>query len=48
MQRKINQGNIKFSKECSEGYKDLVSKMLQVEPAKRIPLNDIFMHPWVL
>mmetsp|Transcript_47971 Transcript_47971/g.35172 ORF Transcript_47971/g.35172 Transcript_47971/m.35172 type:complete len:104 (+) Transcript_47971:167-478(+) len=39
--------NIKFSSKCSPDYKDLVDKLLQREPAYRIPLIKVFDHPWV-
>ena len=39
--------NLKFSSRCSEEYKDLVNKLLQSEPAMRIPLIKVFDHPWV-
>lgn len=39
--------NLKFSSRCSPEYKDLVDKLLQSEPALRIPLIKVFDHPWV-
>ncbi|KNC53945.1 CAMK/CAMK1 protein kinase [Thecamonas trahens ATCC 50062] len=32
----------------SEGAKDLVSRLLVVDPSKRISLEDIITHPWLL
>jgi len=39
--------NIKYKRDCSEEYKDLVDKLLQSEPSKRLPLILVFDHPWV-
>lgn len=39
--------NLKFNAKCSPDFKDLVDKLLQSEPTKRIPLIKVFDHPWV-
>ena len=39
---------IKFKSDASEEYKDLVLKLLVVDPRGRLPLILIFNHPWVL
>mmetsp|Transcript_28034 Transcript_28034/g.27056 ORF Transcript_28034/g.27056 Transcript_28034/m.27056 type:complete len:81 (+) Transcript_28034:478-720(+) len=38
---------IKFNASCSPDFRDLVDKLLQREPAYRIPLIKVFDHPWV-
>ena len=37
---------LKFSKEISENAKDLIYKMLKIEPKERININDIIKHKW--
>ena len=43
----ILEGEIKFKQNLSEQYKDLVKRLLNRDPKKRIPLIKVFMHPWV-
>jgi len=43
----IMEVGIKFQKTCSDQLKDLIQKILQVNPADRISLEDILQHPWV-
>lgn len=37
---------IKWPKGFSGIARDLVTKLLKINPAERIPLNDITNHPW--
>ena len=39
--------SIRFGPQCTPEYKDLVERLLQNDPAKRIPLIQVFDHPWV-
>ena len=49
--RKIKAGNYKFHPEfwdnVSTDAKDLISKMLVVDPAKRITAAEALAHPWI-
>ena len=47
--KKIIQSGIsglKFSKEISDDAKDLIYKMLKIEPKERIKVNDMIKHKW--
>lgn len=46
---KIINENAKFPEnvEISQSFKDLIEKMLEKDPKKRIALGDIFHHSWV-
>jgi len=33
--------------QVSEGAKDLIRKLLMKDPKERMPLNEIFSHPWI-
>lgn len=52
LRQAICRGRVNFSQACwagvSEGAKDLVRAMLQVQPAKRLTAFDLVNHPWVL
>jgi serine/threonine protein kinase len=39
---------LKFPKPISESAKDLLSKMLELEPEERISLRDVLNHDWML
>ncbi len=39
--------NYKLPKELSEECKDLISKILILDPEKRISIDGILTHPWV-
>ncbi|KAG9140507.1 hypothetical protein Leryth_027006 [Lithospermum erythrorhizon] len=49
--KEILHGNIDFSSEpwphISESAKDLVKKMIERDPKKRITAHDVLCHPWV-
>lgn len=34
-------------KKISEDAKDLITKMLTVDPEKRIKIDEIIKHPWI-
>ena len=38
---------MKFSSRISEEVKDLINKILQINPSNRISLEAILEHPWV-
>ena len=44
---KILRHQPKFNSTCTKEYQDLVTKLLQKDPAQRIPLIKVFDHPWV-
>lgn len=43
----ILRGNIRYPVAISDDAKDLISRMLQVEPTDRISIPQIFKHPWL-
>jgi serine/threonine protein kinase len=43
---KIERGEFRMAKYFSPEVKDLISKMLIVEPEKRYTLDDVIAHPW--
>jgi serine/threonine protein kinase len=47
MLKRINQG-LHFDVEVSKELKDLINKMLAIDPKKRITLSEIRVHPWIL
>jgi len=46
---RIRKGEVKYPAglDISEGAKDLISKMLVLDPAKRIGLEALMAHPWI-
>ena len=38
---------MKFSSRISEEVKDLITKILQINPSNRISIEGILEHPWV-
>jgi serine/threonine protein kinase len=44
--RKIEKGVFKFPNHFSSGAKDLIRRILQVKPSKRISISAIKKHPW--
>lgn len=46
--KKIQRGDFRMCKAFSEPVKDLISKMLIVDPHKRITLDGVMKHPWFL
>ena len=42
----IKEAKYRFPRTCSKEAKDLVNKMLQPNPLKRISLEEIKQHPW--
>lgn len=43
----IRQCKYDFPPEVPDGAKDLISKLLQRDPAKRLQLKDVLKHPWL-
>mmetsp|Transcript_20354 Transcript_20354/g.23463 ORF Transcript_20354/g.23463 Transcript_20354/m.23463 type:complete len:443 (+) Transcript_20354:202-1530(+) len=43
---KIDKGEYRMCKTFTDGVKDLVTKMLQVDPTKRPSLDAVIRHPW--
>jgi len=39
---------LSFREGLSDNYKDLVQKLLMIDPDDRLPLIRVFDHPWVL
>lgn len=44
--RKIKNGDYTFPSHLSELTRDLISRMLEVDPLRRITINEIRRHPW--
>ena len=42
------QACVSFKSKISQEYKDLVSRFLRESADERIPLIEVFEHPWVL
>ncbi|XP_047364673.1 aurora kinase C-like [Vespa velutina] len=45
---RIKKAQYKFPDFVSEGARDLISKLLIVNPDKRLPLEDVLTHPWIM
>ncbi|NXN96501.1 AURKB kinase, partial [Rhinopomastus cyanomelas] len=45
--RRITQVDLHFPPSVPEGAKDLISRLLQQQPAQRLPLRGVLGHPWV-
>ena len=48
LHKAILMGKYEFPEFLSEGVRDLIRKMLQIVPNKRIPLENVIKHPWIL
>ena len=46
--RNIKTNNYTIDKKISEECIDLIDKLLTTDPKKRIKINELFMHPWVV
>ncbi|KAM6494061.1 other/AUR protein kinase [Amanita muscaria] len=46
--RRIAKVDLRFPAGISSDAKDLVSKLLQYEPGRRLPLSDVLRHPWIV
>lgn len=44
---RIKNVDLKFPNHLSEEVKDLLSKLLQVDPMRRMNLDDVLDHPWI-
>ncbi|KAK5990228.1 Serine/threonine-protein kinase ark1 [Cladobotryum mycophilum] len=47
-QRRIARADMKIPKSVSPEAADLIKKLLVLDPEKRIPLDDIQHHPWIV
>nr|KAI8766329.1 maternal embryonic leucine zipper kinase-like [Biomphalaria glabrata] len=45
--KKIKTGSYKFPEWLSDGSKELISQLLQIDPKKRIPIAELLKHPWL-
>ncbi|XP_076234055.1 aurora kinase C [Calliopsis andreniformis] len=45
---KIKKAQYKFPDYVSQGARDLISKLLVVDPDRRLPLYDVLKHPWLV
>jgi len=46
--RRIQRVDLKFPAEVTEDAQDLISRLLRKDPRKRMPLEDICKHKWIL
>jgi serine/threonine protein kinase len=46
--KKIKENNITFSSSISAEAKELIMKILRVNPVDRVGISDLLEHPWVL
>jgi len=46
--RKIKNADYTFPSHLSESTRDLISRMLEVDPLKRMTINEIRRHPWFM
>ena len=46
--RRISRVDLRFPKGLSEDAKDLIFKLLQKDPRKRMALDVVPNHPWIL
>mmetsp|Transcript_48697 Transcript_48697/g.95209 ORF Transcript_48697/g.95209 Transcript_48697/m.95209 type:complete len:317 (+) Transcript_48697:149-1099(+) len=46
--RRISRVDLRFPKGLSEDAKDLINKLLQKDPRKRMALDQIPKHPWII
>jgi serine/threonine protein kinase len=43
---KIERGDYRMSRHFSEQAKDMISKLIVVDPAKRLSIDQVMQHPW--
>jgi tRNA A-37 threonylcarbamoyl transferase component Bud32 len=46
--KKIQKGEFRMSKSFSDGARDIIARMLVVDPARRYSLDQVMKHPWFL
>eukprot|EP00088_Acartia_fossae_P069042 TRINITY_DN8910_c0_g1_i1.p3 TRINITY_DN8910_c0_g1~~TRINITY_DN8910_c0_g1_i1.p3 ORF type:complete len:100 (-),score=24.38 TRINITY_DN8910_c0_g1_i1:175-474(-) len=46
--RRIVKGDFQFPSHVGPGARDLIQKLLVNDPNKRLPLEKILEHPWIL
>ena len=47
-QRRIVKGDVRVPEFVSGEAKDLIKRLLVLDPEKRIPLEEVERHPWIL
>lgn len=45
---RITKVDVRYPSFMSEGAKDLISKLLRHDPKKRLPLEEVMVHPWIV
>lgn len=45
---RITKVDIRYPSYMSEGARDLISKLLRHDPKKRLPLEEVKVHPWIV
>ncbi|CAH1779539.1 unnamed protein product [Owenia fusiformis] len=45
--RRISKVDLRFPSYVAEGARDLITKLLRHDPAKRLPLEGVLVHPWI-
>ncbi|THH09837.1 hypothetical protein EW145_g1727 [Phellinidium pouzarii] len=45
--KRIAKVDLKIPSKVSVAAKDLIQRLLQFEPEKRLPLSDVLQHPWI-
>ena len=46
--RKIREVEVRFPETVSNEAQDLILRLLQKEPAQRLPLEQVLSHPWIV
>ena len=46
--RRISRVDLQFPASVPKDARDLISKLLQKDPQKRIALKDVHTHPWIV
>jgi aurora kinase, other len=46
--RRIDRVDLHFPAHVADDARDLITKILQKEPKRRLPLDQIAVHPWIL
>lgn len=46
--KRISKVDLKFPLHVSDGARDLIKNLLRHDPNKRLPLNGVLQHPWIV
>jgi len=46
--RRIARVEFKYPSTFTEDAKELIGKLLRLEPQERLPLSEVLVHPWVV